>query len=762
MQTNHLLRSIRAKRIVLVLAACASVTSNAAVLEEIVVTAQKREQDLQDVGISISAFSGPQLRELGYIDAAAVTAQTPGVSVFRATSAFTQVNIRGVSQNDFADHLEAPIALYVDEAYVASTVTLNALMYDTERVEVLRGPQGTLFGRNATGGLIHIVSRKPTVKPEGFLQLEYGEHNRTYLEGAAGGPLSDSVLGRFSLAMLRHNPLVHNRIGKDMADMDQWAARAQLLFQPSESTEIHLIAHGGKSDETPRPISHVTVVPNELGLGRPIGPEEVAVWPNIVFGGAITAPCAGCDLNGYREPDADETTVSVDEPGSFEREFYGLTGKVALDLAPLRLVSISNFLTVDKSYLTDPDASPNPFFHYGANMDMTQLSQELRLENEADQLRWVAGLYYLSMDGDYDAFVDFDVTPYLNSGLGLNLPPGSAVGHNGAAWSLEVTSLAAFGQLEYDLGPSWTLTAGLRYTEDEKTQNYLYQDAAGPPVDFSVATYPDLARQRFRNFSAKAAANWRPTADWLVYGSWTRGHKGGNFAAPVFGVPGDPVYRANVFPTVLPHDEEVLTAYELGAKGAVFGGRARLNGAVFYYDYKDYQVFSLQNSAQALFNRDATVSGGEVELTITPTDRLEFRLGVAALWEKTIRDVPIPVGSVDRVMPMAPDLTVSGVGRYEWPALGGRMAVQADFKWTDDFYFYALNEPITREPSYIVTNVRLSYTTADDKWQTALWVRNLGDTDYMSYRVDVGALGFCTCAAGEERWIGATVTYRWE
>ena len=157
-----------------------------AVLEEIVVTAQKREQNLQDVGISVTAFSGNQIRELGYTNTIDIAAQTPGLGIIQYHPTLTTTNIRGISQNDFADHLEPPIAMYVDEAYVSAMGAGHTQLYDLQRVEVLRGPQGTLFGRNATGGLLHYISAKPTEDPEGYLEFTYGSYDQKNVWSAPG------------------------------------------------------------------------------------------------------------------------------------------------------------------------------------------------------------------------------------------------------------------------------------------------------------------------------------------------------------------------------------------------------------------------------------------------------------------------------------------------------------------------------------------------------------------------------------------------
>lgn len=725
------------------------------VLEEIVVSAQKREQNIQSVGISVTAFSGDQMRELGFDSATDIALQVPSMQVYSFHPSYAAINLRGVSQNDFADHLEPPIAMYSDEAYVAHPGAMTAQTFDLERVEVLRGPQGTLFGRNATGGLVHVVTRKPTRTPEGYFDLSYGNYDDIRAEGAVSGPLSETVAARLSAAYNSRNGWFENRVGKDLMDANNYALRLQLLFEPSEATSALLKLHGSRNeDETGNAYVHTPTAPNAQGLGRPIGPTELGVFPNIVLGGTFTT-CPGCDALGYREPDNDWTTGSIDEPGSFDRDIYGATLKLRHDFGGATLTSITDYLSIEKDFSGDIDGSPFPFFAFSTSQDSTQLSQELRLDGQVDKLHWQTGLYYLDIDSSYGSSVDFDVSPYIG------LPPGTVIAPNTADWDLDVRSWAVFGEVEYAFTDHIAAIVGLRYTNDKKEDDYRL-DSGLPTFVFDKQTYPDLAEQEFENVSAKLELDWRPNDDWLYYLSYNRGHKAGNFAAPVFGVPADPTFRSQVFPRIIPHDEEVLSSYETGFKGRFADGRARMNASAFYYDYDDYQVFFLQTLAQAIFNRDATVTGAELELTLAPMTGLEILLGVSSLFEAKVKDVPLPTGQiVDRRLPLSPDLTLNGLVRYEWPALGGALSVQADYKWSEHFYHTALNEPVTYEPAFGVGNARLGYRNGDASWQFALWVKNVTDEKYGAFRLDIGALGMCGCAYGTPRTYGVTVSRNW-
>ena len=215
-------------------------------LAEIVVTAQKREQNLQDVGTSVTAFDANSLQHLGLKDVTSVTGQVPGLQFNQFGATVTIYNLRGVSQNDFSDHQEAPVAVYADDAYIASTGALAGSLFDMQRVEVLRGPQGTLFGRNATGGLIQYISNQPTDTLDGYIDVSGGNLEHIDTEGAIGGPLTDTLSGRAAFATNHHEGYITNSLGGRINDQRQYAARLQLKWKLAENGEIRLKPLAGR------------------------------------------------------------------------------------------------------------------------------------------------------------------------------------------------------------------------------------------------------------------------------------------------------------------------------------------------------------------------------------------------------------------------------------------------------------------------------------------------------------------------------------
>lgn len=693
---------------------------------EIVVTAQKRAENVQSVPLSITAFGGETIDQLGFTETSQILTQVPGVKLSEFAPSVLIVNIRGISQNDFADHLEAPIAVYSDEAYVSSMGAISGQLFDIERVEVLRGPQGTLFGRNATGGLIHYVSRKPTDQPDGYIEFTGMTFGYLRGEAAVGGPISSNVSARLSVSGTWQDSYMKNRIGRDAQGIKAIASRAQLKFDLSEDADFLLKAHYAKNDDSSgAAYSHRAARPGPDNLGVYVAPDE-NYW----------GTCSGCDLLGYRDTDGDPLAGEWDfDEGGFKRDVYGATLTANLNLGSITLTSITDYLGMEKSFLEDADGTPNGLLHYGTDQSLDQFSQEFRLSGTAGSLDYIAGVYYLTFDSDQTATARLPAISYATD----------------TAWRVESDSWAIFAQGDYQVSPTLSISAGARYTQDKREMdNYVLTDAAGFFLEFNPQLFPNLARKKYENVSAKGSIQFEPDDRTLLYASITRGHKAGNFAAPV--VP-------PVSIPLLPHDQEVLTSYEIGLK-KTFSRAFRLNASAFFYDYKDYQAFSLQNLTQAIVNKDATVKGAEVELSGEPISGLNYILGVSFLDSK-VKDVVLPSGRVvDRNLPLAPDISLNGVVRYEVPLSDGAISAQMDFTYTDDFSFTLFAAPVEQEDGYFVGNLRLAFRS-DRNWEVATFVKNFTDTRYRAYALDLSSLGFAENRFAPPRWYGASAAYRW-
>lgn len=715
----------------------------AQVLDEVVVTAQKREQSAQDVGISMTVLSGDQVRELGLTTTSELGAMTPGLLVteFGNTPTVSVFTIRGVSQNDFSDHNEVPNAVYLDGAYISFVGAIGSQMYDVERIEVLRGPQGTLFGRNATGGLVQIVSRRPTDNFEAYSVLTYAEHDQIKFEGAISGPVTSTLSGRLSIATDRHRGFIENRIGNDGGEDNQYNVRAQLLWKPSEETSALLSLRGARVDNISSGGYDIRPgTPNFAndGLVEYVPPGAVNPTCALYFG--IPAPPGQTDCFGYTEPDSDPYTASFDS-GRFDRKYYGTTLTVDHLFSGANLTWITDGQWIKKGVNEDTDSTPIPVLRAIADQDAHQFSTELRVSGERDALHWVVGGYYLDIDGDYAVGVD-------------SVLFGLSVRNN---YFLKTRSEALFAQIDYALTPAWSITGGARYTWDHK--DFDYRPGCTGPGCFLFETPGSaqllglVADQSHGDVSAKFELDWQPSKDLLVYLSATRGTKAGGFSGPIIG---------SQPPADLPYGPEVLNDYETGFKWTLPGGKTRLNAGVFFYDYHDYQDYDTKNISQVITNKDAEVRGGELELASTPVKGLDLLLGVSVL-DATVFDITLPSGRVaDRKMPQAPSVSVTGLLRKEWTFGRGYVALQGDAKYVGARYFRSINYPIYHEDAYTVANARVSFGPADRRWELAVFAKNLTDTAYRVWSFeDLAVNGVVNDNYGMPRWFGVTASMRW-
>ena len=744
-------------------------TAGAQVLEEITVTAQKREQDLSDVGISITALSGKQLKDLGLTNTTQLDEQVPGLMITDYGSGVTtQYTIRGSSQLDFADHHEPPVAVYMDGAYNSFVAGVGFNFFDVERVEVLRGPQGTLFGRNATGGLVHLITARPTREPEGYVEVTGGEYEQIRTEAAISGPLGDTLAGRLSFAYEDTDGYQENTIGDDLNDVNNISLRAQLLFEPSDDLTIHVNGRWSEDDTNGQGYSirsgltDIGGIPGLPGNGlvhEGTSAQQDAFCANF-FGPPFPLVPGATDCFGYTEPDNDDNTVSLDETGYFEREHYGITGTIEWDIGDnMRLVSITDWQDFSKNYLEDTDSTPAPLFTFPQIMDNNQFSQELQLHGETDKLQWVAGFYYLDIDGDYRS--------------GANVA-NCCLADLDNSFSLETESYAFFLQGEYEIVPQLSFIAGFRWTEDEKDFAALTRcrDAGtgepfglpAPPCDLFFGGTVQVGERANPNetqnpleysrsegeWSAVFELDWRPTDNLLTYAKYTRGNKAGGFnggAAMLF-APDAAEFRG-----------EILHSYEGGFKATLFNGKARLNASIFYYDYNNFQSFSQQGINLIVFNADAENVGAEVELIANPAEGLEFLFGLS-LQDAKQKDVTFGPETRDRAMPNAPDITFNGLGRYEWPTMNGTMAAQIDFNYVDDRSLNGIDHPALQGDSYLVANAMVGFSMGN--WDASVWVKNFTDEDYTPTLFDITTFtGVIIDAPGPPRWFGGTVRYSW-
>lgn len=710
--------------------------------DEVVVTAQKREESAQDVGISISTLSGEQMEALGYTNAQEVTALAAGVATLQPNGeANYAVGIRGVANNDFTTNIESPVAIYVDETYISQMSGAGFLLFDVDRVEILRGPQGTLFGRNATGGLVHYLTVKPNTEEfEGYGSVTYGSFDRWKMQGAVNIPMGDMLSARVSLATHQGDGYVTNRLdpSRDLNNANESAGRFQVRFQPSESFDLLLNARFG----------HQNIRTGFFEYASAILPT-----------GDYTPGVPNDDLGGYVDLDGDVYAGDYDFTGQNKTNTEGYTGRFDWDLGFGKLTSITDYQSVERDYMEDSDASPANFFNFFLTTDAEQFSQEVRLAGDADALNWVLGFYYLDIDIN-------DSNGGKTTGLfeALTATPISLLGVNGVRnpYTLDTKSWSLFGQLEYELSDQFTVIGGLRYISEKK--DYVYNTFASLfPEDISsgqdsrivdvlttqeffgeLPPYnPYTGARKDTDIAARVQVNWKPTDGVLAYASWNRGVKSGGFNAPLLPTP---VYLTDDFMT---YDPEKLDAYEVGVK---FGsGAMRINASGYYYDYKNCQAFSIIGLDTFTLNADCKNKGFEVEAEGNLGGGLDYHFGVGYTDAK-VSDIPgvtidavTPAGTVSAILPGAeqrpvqtPKWNLNGLLRHEFPVEGiGNIALQVDGQYRSRHYFALTNFNASSQGAYFLGNASITWIAPNENWSVRGFVNNVFDRQYLVQTFDL-------------------------
>lgn len=712
------------------------------ILHEVIVSAQKREESMQDVGVSVAAFSGEMLTRMGVAGTDDLMAMTPGLqwASFGGVPTLNVFSLRGVSQTSFEDHQEPPVAAFIDGVYTSFMGSAAQWIFDVERVEVLRGPQGTLFGRNSTGGVIHTISKRPTRYVEGYTKLTAGEFGHAGFEGALSGPLAETVAGRIAATYRREDGWWKNLAGKDKAGVDSFAWRAQLDITPSDSFGLLLNARGSVDDI--KGVGAFDVKPAILdadGLGAfPASDAAFGSYCESAFGVPAIAGQTNCF--GYVKPVNSPHKGESDTEGYFKREIYGFSATATWDLAGPTLVSITDYQKVEKDNFADEDGTSMHLLDFLTAQDSSQFSQEIRVSGDAGRVRYTTGLYYLMIDGDYQSSVI--IPPFGLTTL--------------QSYSLETSAYSAFGQLEVEVAPRWTVIGGLRWSRDEKDFKFAGNcegavcAALAPPGSLQAeGLVADLTDD---GFEFKLQANWAPTDDLLLYAGVTQGYKAGGFNAPVL---------ANMPVENTTFDGERLLNYEVGIKSELFGN-TRLNASVFYYDYTDVQTFSQAQAVTTILNADGRVIGGEIELATRPREDIELQLGVSLL-DAEVFGIRLPSGRIaDRTLPFSPKSNINALALKEWPAFTGMLSLQLDASYVARQQYSVFNAPVTQGRSYTVANARLAFSSGDETWSAALLVKNLFNEGYSINGFDnAGLSGVALMAPGKPRWTGVQFSYRW-
>jgi iron complex outermembrane receptor protein len=719
-------------------------TADIPTIGEIVVTAQRREESNLQVGVTLTALSADALAQQRIEQVLDLKGRVPNLDIKeQVPGAMPVVTIRGVGLNDFGAANSPSAGVYVDQVYVASIAMMAFDMFDVERIEVLKGPQGTLYGRNSTAGALNIISRKPQPDFAAYAQLGYANYDTLDFETAVNMPLGDTVALRFSGKTIQQSEgyWESRRLpGATIGDRDLTMGRLQLALEPGDNFDLNLKVEGVRSrSEMGQPEFFGTVDPL---TGGPCAP--------ILAGRIDNTQCT--DFLGYTDTDGDPFEGDWAREGVYDIDSTGITLTMNAALGAATLTSVSGYVDFDRTFDIDVDATPARQLDFLESDDIEQYSQELRLAASGERLDWIVGAFYSKDE------------------VGVSIPGGhedlfftrTLVGAD-----QETKSAAGFAHGEWHLTDDIDLVTGLRYTWEERTYEGGTTDLN--PIGFSCLLSPTCTPGFVgpvqltsidetiddRNWSWRAGLEYQPQESQLLYATISRGTKSGGFFSGIS--------TTNL--QLAPFAPEELTAYEVGFKRGF--GTAYLNAAVFYYDYTDIQTFIAVDIGPFIIQRlgnvdDARVYGLDLEATWAPTSHLTLQGSVgwldAELGAFRTLTGEVPKGNE---LPNAPDLTLGALARYEadfTATLGA--SIQVDGSYSDSVFKDAINDPVIAADSYVLVNARLSLFNAARSWEVALWGKNLSDEQYVAQGLNTG-LGAGNRNYNAPRTYGASFTYRW-
>jgi iron complex outermembrane recepter protein len=692
---------------------------------EIIVTANKRSENLQSVPISVSAITGDSLSKSRVTQADELVTKIPNLQLTSTVGDNTPIfALRGVSMSDYSLNQASPVATYYDEVYKGNFAFLGIALFDLERVEVLRGPQGTLYGKNTTGGAVNLISRAPELgKVDGYLNLGYGNYNRIDVNGAVNLPLGDTLALRVAGTFSNAGGWFKNVLpGKpDLASVSEYGVRASLLFEPSDS--VKFVLRGAMSNQDPRNygIFAQPEVVNRPGLSR----RQIA--------------------------------ANVTDKRRARTYSLALTGNIDISDA-LTITSITSWDKGRLRFYEDTDGQPNQLLEIPYVDRATQFAQDLRLTSDFDgPFNFILGAYYnrekvfnqTTLEVGKD--IDSDGLPGVtDADCAIGLPLGCLFENS---FDQLKKSFAVYSDVKFDVADAVTLRGGLRYTHDTGDQTNFRSDALGPNRVLVVNLIPNSAlAYKTSNLSGKIGVDYKLSTGNLLYANYSRGYRANSFNAQAFF---DPSELSVAKP-------ESIDAFELGAKTQFADRRVTLNMAAFYYKYRNQQFINISpiNAAQTLENIPRSrIMGGEAELTARASDALTLRAGVGLLDTKIQTGIVSGIDVSGNELSNAPSLTFNGgVDATVMDGSSGKLSLHGDLAYSSSQYFEVINIARLRQKSYALLSGHIDWSSANGRWNASIWGKNLTSKFYFTSRVDLLAgFGFDYNHISAPRTYGITV-----
>jgi iron complex outermembrane receptor protein len=671
--------------------------------------------------------------------------QAPGLQIKADDSAANpRIFIRGVGVNDFNPTTASAVGIYVDGVYVGSPLAQRAGFFDLQQVEVLRGPQGTLYGRNTTGGAINLTTRTPGDTSEGDLSVDYGRFNSVDVQGGVSVPLAKDLLS-FRLAGLyqRDDGYSLNRLTGDRGNnAKRWDLRGTFHLTPAAGVTDDLVISGGHSRGSSIFAYERSLLPQTAAA---TGPDGLCA-PAYYTSGQCT------NILGYANTSKNLYQGDYRFEGKDLVNLLGVTNTLNVDLGAATLVSVTGFQRAYRDDLEETDANPLPVIgsRYIADQDTT--SQEFRIQSSGHpRLRYVAGVYYAH--DTLGSTSNYDVLPGLQTGVPLDLQ--AVIGFGNIYWPFHQTSdsYAAFGQLDYDLTDRLSITGGLRYSADHKSFHYT-SELIEPPQQLVLFVFDDA--KTFSSVSGRAGLQYKLTPDANLYVSYDRGTKSGGFFSG----------ETTDINEIGPYKDETVNAYQAGVKTEWLDRKLRANLAVFYYDYQNLQVYQTVVhglvTEQLFTNASAArMYGGELELEATPVRGLDLTVNTALLSAKYRNFVSEGADYSGNTLPSAPKLSIQASAHYEHGLGGGTFVGEIDLAYRSKIYFDTSNAARLSDRDRTFVDGRIGWRLPGDKYEVGVWAKNLFDTTNISDITPVASLGFDQINLGPPRTFGLYLRARY-
>ena len=682
------------------------------VLEEVIVTAQLREQNLQDVPVSVTAFSGEDMEDFRLFSLQDIARFTPGFTGSSFNNSNPIFAVRGANNTFSQAGAGKPVGVFIDEVFIPRNSAANFDLFDLEQVAVLRGPQGTLFGRNVTGGALQITTAKPSLE-EPELKLRLGGGNLDYIEAAGLGivPLSERAAGKVSFSYKNRDGYITDRFnGLDYNDIETLSMRGQLLFEISDELEVIASVDYTRDDTNSR-------------------------------GYTLVSNSAGTD---FSDNDGDIKTAELDLPQDFDREIWGVSLRAYWDLGPGTVSSVSAYRESDATEFYSLGAAavalPTVSTQFIKNEidEPKMFSQELRfVSDKGDKFDYILGFYYYNEDTD--RVVD---------DLLLGISGFVTFVERSFDVNVDTESYAFYADATLHLFDTVDISFGGRYTNEDKEVTVNFTDERRPTSNFLVTPQAD-----FDEFTTRVAINWHASKNINLFASRTEGFTAGGFNT-----------ETNSATAInLGFDPETITAYEIGAKTHWLDGDLTFNITGFLQDFEDKQegFFNVAERFFSIFNAsEASMDGVEIEAVWYPADSLALNFSYSYL-DTEYEQFVIPGGAdfTGNRLQTAPENTFSAGLNFRHPIKDvGSLLVNAGYAWQDEYFTGASNSPDFLIDSYGLVNASIGFETGDGRWRLSFWGNNLSDKEYVLIRGTSGAIAEYH---GAPRTYGATLTFNY-